>query len=178
MKYKVWDPAVRIFHWSLVTAFAANAVFVATASKLHLVLGYLIVGLVAVRIFWGLAGSGYARFSTFPPDLRAATIQAAEMATGRRTVHLGHTPLGALMIYNILLALAVISVSGYAMTTSAFFGIRWVKSLHEISVTWAEISVVIHVAAVIWESRRTRVNLPLAMVTGYKDVPKDSKIQE
>lgn len=178
MKYKVWDPAVRIFHWSLVAGFAANAIFVATDSNLHLVLGYTIVGLVAFRILWGFAGRGYARFSTFPPDLRGATMQAAEMATGRKTVHLGHTPLGALMIYNILLALAVIAASGYAMTTSAFFGVRWVKDLHEISVTWAEISVVIHVAAVIWESRRTRVNLPLAMVTGYKDVPKDSKLHE
>lgn len=178
MKHKVWDPAVRIFHWSLVGAFGANALFVATSSTLHLVLGYLIVGLVALRIVWGFSGRGYARFATFPPDLRAATMQAAEMASGRKTVHLGHTPLGALMIYNLLLALAVIAASGYAMTTSTFFGIRWVKSVHELSVTWAEISVVIHIAAVIWESRRTRVNLPLAMVTGYKQVPKESILHE
>lgn len=178
MIYKVWDPLVRTFHWSLVTVFAANALFVATASNLHLVLGYAIVGLMALRIVWGLVGTGYARFSTFPPDLRAATTQAAEIATGRRTVHLGHTPLGALMIYNILLALAVIAASGYAMTTSAFFGVRWIKTLHEVSVNWAEISVVIHIAAVIWESRRTRVNLPRAMLTGYKKVPEGSKVHE
>ncbi|MGQ0563860.1 MAG: cytochrome b/b6 domain-containing protein [Gemmobacter sp.] len=178
MRYKVWDPAVRVFHWSLVAAFAANALFIATDSNLHLALGYTIVGLVALRVVWGFAGRGYARFASFPPDLRAATMQAADMASGRRTVHLGHTPLGSLMIYNILLALAVIAASGYAMTTSTFFGVRWIKDLHEASVSWAEISAVIHVAAVIWESRRTRVNLPLAMVTGYKEVPDGSRIQE
>lgn len=178
MRFKVWDPLVRAFHWSLVGAFAANALFVSTSSNLHLVLGYVIVGLVALRIVWGIVGRGYARFSTFPIDVRAATMQAADVVAGRRKVHLGHTPLGALMIYNILLALAVIAASGYAMTTLTFWGVRWVKSVHEASVTWAEISVAIHVAAVIWESRRTRVNLPLAMVTGYKDVPEPSLIQE
>ena len=178
MRFKVWDPLVRVFHWSLVAAFGANALLVPTASGLHLVLGYAIVALVALRIAWGFLGRGYARFSTFPPDLHGATMQAADIAAGRRTVHLGHTPLGALMIYNILLALAAIALSGYAMTTTAFWGVRWVKSVHEVSVTWAEISVLVHVAAVIWESRRTRVNLPLAMVTGYKDVPERSVIHE
>lgn len=178
MNYKVWDPVVRVFHWSLVGAFTANALIVDSASRLHLVLGYSIVGLVGARIVWGFVGRGYARFASFPPDLRAATMQAAEIATGRRTVHLGHTPLGALMIYNILVALVVIAASGYAMKTPAFFGVRWVKELHEIAATWAEVSVLVHVAAVLWESRRTRVNLPLAMVTGYKSVPPESKIHE
>lgn len=177
MRFKVWDPLVRVFHWSLVAAFGANALFVPTASGLHLVLGYAIVGLVALRIAWGLVGRGYARFSTFPIDLRAATLQAADVVAGRKRVHLGHTPLGALMIYNILLALAVIALSGYAMTTLTFWGVRWVKSVHEVSVIWAEVSVVVHVAAVIWESRRTRVNLPLAMVTGYKSVPEESLVE-
>lgn len=178
MKFKVWDPAIRVFHWSLVGAFAANSLFVPTASGWHLVLGYAIVALVTFRIFWGVLGRGYARFSTFPPSLRGVVTQAADIATGRKTVHIGHTPLGALMIYNILVALVIIALSGYAMTTATFFGVRWVKTLHEFSVIWAEISVVIHVAAVIWESRRTRVNLPLAMITGYKEVPKESRVHE
>ena len=178
MRLKVWDPAVRVFHWSLVAAFAANALFVPTASGLHLVLGYAIIGLVGFRVIWGFAGRGYARFASFPPDPRAAVGQAADLATGRRRIHVGHTPLGALMIYNLLLTLAVIALSGWMMTTISFWGVRWVKDLHEISVTWAEISVVLHTAAVLWESRRTGVNLPKAMITGYKDLPDQSRIAE
>lgn len=178
MRFKVWDPAVRVFHWSLVTAFAANALFVNTASALHLVLGYAIMALVALRILWGFAGRGHARFASFPVDLRAATGQAADIASGRTRVHLGHTPLGALMIYNMLFTLAVIALSGYGMTTLTFWGVRWVKTVHEAAVTWAEISVVVHIAAVLWESRRTRVNLPLAMLTGYKTVPEDARIEQ
>jgi cytochrome b len=64
------------------------------------------------------------------------------------------------------------------MTTLTFWGVRWVKDLHEMAVTWAEMSVLLHVAAVLWESRRTGVNLPKAMVTGYKEVPEAARIVE
>jgi cytochrome b len=75
------------------------------------------------------------------------------------------------MIYNLLAALIVICISGWLMTTDAFWGVAWPEMVHEAAETWAEISVLLHVAAVIVETRRTRVNLPRAMVTGYKDLP-------
>ena len=93
------------------------------------------------------------------------------MASGRRRIHLGHTPLGALMIYNLILSVAVICISGYLMTTDMFWGVEWPEEVHEAAVTWVEISVVLHVAAVVIESIRTKVNLPRAMVTGYKKLP-------
>lgn len=75
------------------------------------------------------------------------------------------------MIYNLLLALCVVGLSGFLMTTDMFWGVEWPEHLHEFSVTWTEISVVLHILAVIYESRRTGINLPRAMVTGYKDLP-------
>jgi cytochrome b len=45
-------------------------------------------------------------------------------------------------------------------------------------VSWAEISIVLHVLAVIWESWSTGVNLPRAMVTGTKGIPKESLMAE
>jgi cytochrome b len=36
------------------------------------------------------------------------------------------------------------------------------------------VSVLAHILAVIWESRRTGVNLPRAMVTGVKAVPDEA----
>lgn len=172
-KIKVWDLFVRTFHWSLAGLFAANALLIDHDSDLHLDVGYAIAALVAARIVWGLAGRGYARFTSFPPSFAGAMEQLTEIATGRRRVHLGHTPLGAWMIYNLLLAILMISLSGWLMTTDAFWGLEWPEHLHEFAVTWAEASVVLHVAAVLFESRRTRVNLPRAMVTGYKEIPSE-----
>ena len=80
------------------------------------------------------------------------------------------------MIFNLLLTLIGISASGYMMTTNAFWGVEWVEEVHEVLVTWAEISIVLHIAAVLFESWRTGVNLPRAMVTGTKSVPDDIRL--
>ena len=172
-KIRVWDPLVRVFHWSLVALFAANALFVDDDSKLHIWVGYAVAGLIAVRIVLGFVGTRYARFSSFPPSVSAAIGQLSDIATGRVRVHLGHTPLGAWMIYNLILAILVISVSGYLMTTDMFWGVEWPEELHEVAVAWAEVSVVLHIAAVLLESRRQKINLPRAMVTGYKETPSE-----
>lgn len=172
-KIRVWDPVVRVFHWSLVALFTANALFVDDDSKLHNQVGYAVVALIVARIIWGFIGTKYARFSSFPPSLSASVEQVTDIATGRDRIHPGHSALGALMIYNLLLGILVIGLSGHLMTTDMFWGKEWPEELHEFAVAWVEVSVVAHIAAVLLESLRLRTNLPRAMVTGYKDIPSD-----
>jgi cytochrome b len=174
--YKIWDPFVRLFHWSVAIGFLANALITEDDSKLHEWIGYAVLALVGLRILWGLVGSKNARFAHFWPTRQSVTGQLSDLATRRRKAHLGHTPLGALMIFNLLLSLLAIGLTGWMMTTNTFWGVAWVEEAHEALVTWAEVSVVLHVAAVIWESWRTGVNLPKAMVTGIKRVPDDVKL--
>jgi hypothetical protein len=107
---RVWDAFVRLFHWSLVAAFAANALVIDDDTKLHQWVGYNVVGLVLARVLWGLVGTRYARFASFPPSLRGSLGQLREMASGHTAPHVGHTPLGALMIYNLLVTLLVIGL--------------------------------------------------------------------
>jgi cytochrome b len=80
------------------------------------------------------------------------------------------------MILNLLLTILLIGATGYMMTTNAFWGVEWVEEAHEVLVGWAEISILVHIAAVIWESFRTGVNLPQAMISGVKSVPDDATI--
>lgn len=167
----VWDAALRLFHWALVATFAANAFLTDPEKALHRYVGYVVAGLLMFRLVWGLIGSPHARFADFLPSPRASIGQLAEMASGRRHPHEGHSPLGALMIYNLLLTLIAIIATGYMQTTLTWFGVDWVEDAHEVLVNWAELSVVVHVAAVVVESRRLGVNLPAAMVTGYKVLP-------
>jgi cytochrome b len=175
---KVWDPAVRLFHWLLVTGIALNALLLDAESGPHRWIGYGVAALVALRIIWGVAGSRYARFASFPPSVSGAAGQISDIATGRKTAHLGHTPLGALMIYNLIVTIIVISASGYLMTTDRFWGVAWPEDVHKAAVTWLEFSIVMHIAAVVYESLRTRINLPLAMITGKKAVPDGIKLME
>lgn len=165
----VWDPLVRLFHWSLVAAFLSNAFLTRPGKEVHEWVGYAVAGLIALRLVWGLVGPRHARFTDFPPAPGAAVGHLAEIAAGRRRAHAGHSPLGALMIYNLLLTMAALALTGWMQTTVSFFGVDWVEELHEALVLWAEVSVVVHVAAVVIESRRLRVNLPKSMLTGYKD---------
>lgn len=171
----VWDWFVRVFHWSLALAFFANALIIDDDSQLHEIVGYVVLGLVLLRILWGFVGSKYARFSSFPPSIGQSLEQLSELALRRKRLHVGHTPLGALMIYNLLASLLVLTFSGFLMTTDLFWGTEWTEELHEAAVNWVEFSVILHIFAVIFESYRTKINLPRAMVTGHKLMPDRSE---
>ena len=80
------------------------------------------------------------------------------------------------MIVNLLATILALGITGHMMTTTAFWGVPDPGDAHEMLATWAVISVVAHVAAVIWESRRTGVNLVGAMITGRKSVPEHVNI--
>ena len=56
-------------------------------------------------------------------------------------------------------------------TIPRFWGVEWPEELYEAAIAEAETLVVLHIAAVFFESWRTSVNLPRAMVTGCKDLP-------
>lgn len=168
---KVWDPLVRLFHWALVLGIVLNGLILDDEGKLHNWVGYGVVALVAVRVIWGMIGSKHARFSSFPPNFDAALEQMQDIALGRVKAHAGHTPLGALMIYNLLLSSVMAGVTGYMMSTVMFWGTDWVEELHEVIAGWIGFSVLVHVAAVVFESWRSGVNLPLSMITGRKNLP-------
>lgn len=176
-RYKVWDPAIRVFHWTLVAGFVANAFLIDEDAAAHEWIGYAVVALVGLRILWGLIGPHHARFASFVPAPGAVTQQVTDMALRRRRTHLGHSPLGALMIANLILSILAIGVTGYMMTTNAFWGVDWVEEAHEALVLWAEISILAHIGAVVLESLRTGVNLPRSMITGCKTVPDDVKVE-
>ena len=68
---RVWDPLVRVFHWSLVACVLLNLFVVDDGEKLHQWLGYAAAALVAVRVVWGFVGPRHARFADFFPTPRS-----------------------------------------------------------------------------------------------------------
>ncbi|MEZ5807764.1 MAG: cytochrome b/b6 domain-containing protein [Zhengella sp.] len=165
---KVWDPFVRIFHWSLVAGFTAAWITGDEFGKLHEQIGYAIIGLIAARVVWGFIGTRHARFSSFafgPSKVLTFLRQSMSLSAPR---HLGHNPAGGAMVFALLAAIAAICASGYAMTTDAYWGVKWVEEVHETAVWIATGLVVLHVAGVILASVEHGENLVRAMITGRK----------
>ena len=164
---KVWDPFVRIFHWSLVATYF-GAYFIEGGDTGHEVLGYIALGLVATRIVWGFIGTEYARFAQFVPSPHRLFIYTREAIRRHETRVLGHNPAGAVMILALICAVIATSATGWMLTTDAYWGDELIEELHELIANATVVLVGIHVAGAIYESVRHRENLILAMITGRK----------
>ncbi len=164
---EVWDPIVRIFHWTLVASFF-GAFLIERPRDLHEALGYLALGAVAVRLVWGVIGTKHARFADFVTGPRRLIGYVGDVVHSRERRHLGHNPAGAAMILALMAMVIVIGASGWMMGSDAWFGEEWVEGLHESAVNVTLGLVALHVAGVVWESVRNGENLVRAMITGRK----------
>jgi cytochrome b len=165
---RVWHPAVRILHWTL-----AASVFVAFATHewvglTHEIAGYVASAAAALRIGWGFAGTGHARFADFVRT-PAQTLSYLKSVLARREPRfIGHNPLGGWMIVALLANVAVCSVSGWLLTTTKFWGSETVERIHAISGELFVPMVLLHIAGVAYASWRHRENLVAAMIHGEK----------
>lgn len=111
---KVWDPLVRLFHWSLVLAFVV--VYLSGEGEvmgLHEWAGYFIGGLLAFRLLWGFIGPRHARFSDFvvPPAVVLGYLKDVSLLRAKR--YLGHNPAGGVMVLALMVVLALTTLTGY-----------------------------------------------------------------
>lgn len=171
-RVRVWDRFVRIFHWSLVGSFATAYFYTEHIDWVHKGAGYLALVLIVVRGVWGFTAPGpYARFSSFVPRPAQLLRYVNQMLHGREPRHLGHNPAGAMMILFLMLAVAVIGVTGHLLTTDSFWGNELVEAVHVTTVDLTVIAIIVHVGANLYESVRHRENMLKAMVTGDKNAP-------
>lgn len=171
MRVAVWDPLVRLTHWSVAILVIGELTVFDEDWAIHRWAGYAVLALVTLRLVWGVIGTRHARFSAFPPSPGAAWAHLRETLAGRHRLFMSHNPLGALMAYNLWAALITVCVTGIMLTLDRFWGVGWVEEVHEVIANWVLISVVLHVGGVAFDGRRTKVNLVRAMITGVKEVP-------
>jgi cytochrome b len=178
---RVWDLAVRVFHWSLATAFAVSYLTEDELQTVHIYAGYLVGVLIAFRLLWGFVGPRHARFSDFvrTPSAVLAYLKAAVRMRAPR--FLGHNPAGGTMVVALLITLAVTVVSGMALYgTTDFAGplaglfrgdaaADVLKEVHELAANLTLGLVVLHLAGVFFASLEHRENLVKAMITGRKE---------
>lgn len=168
---KVWDPFVRLFHWSLVFLFALAYVTGDEIEPVHIAAGYTIAGLLALRLVWGFFGPRHARFSDFVRSPREAFVYMRDAITMRARRYVGHNPAGGLMVIALMLMLGGTCVTGYLMTTDAWWGSEAMEEVHEFLANVTVALIALHVAGVLLASFEHRENLVKAMFTGRKRAP-------
>jgi cytochrome b len=164
---RVWDPVVRLFHWTLAAAFFGASIL-ESPRALHETLGWIAGGAVAVRLVWGFAGSRHARFGDFVPTPARLAAYVRDVAAGQERRYLGHNPAGGAMVVALLAVVATLVATGWMMGLDAFWGVDWVEEVHEAAANLGLALVALHLAGVVWESRRHGENLVTAMITGRK----------
>jgi cytochrome b len=107
----VWDPLVRLSHWTLAIGFFV-AYFSEDILSLHVWAGYAVGVVVVLRIVWGFVGPEHARFSDFlyRPSEVASYLRDLLLLRAKR--YLGHSPAGGAMVLVLLIGLAVTVGSG------------------------------------------------------------------
>lgn len=169
--FKVWDPLVRVFHWTLVLAVIVAWLTRHGGGVWHEWIGYAALALIAFRLAWGCTGPRYARFAQFMRSPAATLAYSRSVLAGSEPRHLGHNPLGAWMIVALLGATAAAGITGWLYTTDRFWGLEWMEDLHEASAIAVLALAAVHVAGVLFSSWRHRENLVAAMLHGRKRAP-------
>ena len=196
---KVWDPLLRLFHWSLVASIAIAWLTGEDGEALHEWAGYAALGLIAFRLVWGVIGPRYARFTQFVRCPKEVISYTKDMLNKREKRYIGHNPLGAAMVVALLATTAATGVTGWLMVepermamlpempafvTPAFAdsdedeeheyggygegGEEAMEEIHEFFANLLLLLIFLHVAGVIYASRRHKENLARAMITGQK----------
>ena len=187
---RVWDAPTRLFHWLLVAT-----IFLAwwTASNgqmdWHIKAGYVALGLVVFRIYWGVVGSSTSRFSTFVRGPRATLSYLRELPKRLASSAPGHNPLGAwsilamlgILAAQIVLGLFAVDVdglnSGPLSDRVSFDTGRLCAQVHQ-TLFWVLLGfIALHILAVLFYLFYKRENLIGPMVHGRRsDIATEPKM--
>jgi cytochrome b len=165
---KVWDPLVRLLHWTLVASVALAWLTTEWQSRWHQPVGYVGLAAMMLRLGWGFAGSRHARFAQFLRAPPATLAYLRQVLSRREPRYLGHNPLGGWMIAALLACIAGLSLTGWLYTTDRFWGDETVETVHRL-LAWGMLGLIaLHVCGVVFTSLRHRENLVAAMFSGRK----------
>lgn len=178
---KVWDPLIRIFHWSLVFFFFLAYITEDDWMTVHSFAGYSIAFLIIFRLVWGFIGTRHARFSDFVCSRQVVMSYLKQLSRGKAKRYIGHNPAGAAMIVMLLFSIAMTVFSGMSLyateghgpLAATFFSSLSedvLEELHEFFANFTLLLVLTHVGGVLLSSLLHRENLIKAMINGRKRV--------
>jgi cytochrome b len=183
---RVWDWPTRLFHWSLALCMIGSVVSAkvgGNAMVWHFRLGLAVLALLVFRVIWGLIGGRWSRFASFLYAPTTLLRYLRGQARPDELLDVGHSPLGALSVFALLVMLAVQVATGLIAddeiaTTGPL--IRHVESATSLAATswhktwgqWGLLGLVaLHVAAIAVYRLVHRRDLVTPMLVGDKPLP-------
>ena len=186
-RIKVWDSAVRLFHWALVIAFLLSS-YSAFQDKvmtgyevLHLNSGLAILVLLTSRIIWGFVGSTTAKFTSFVRGPSSVWAHMKEIRGKKTYDYVGHNPLGGYFVLFFVFALMTQAIMGLysnddilfegplASTIDSDLSFQ-VTAYHKLLGLGLMLLAFLHIASVLVYFFIKRIDLIRPMVTGNKVV--------
>jgi cytochrome b len=183
MQIKVWDLPIRLFHWGLVFGIALT--FIPAGEdpwlRLHVTAGFVVLGLIFFRLFWGFIGSRHALFSTFIRSWFEVRDYLTTLFGPWRKRFIGHNPVTGWYILALLGIILLICLSGLIVyggeenrgPLSGLLPYAWghlIKKFHAAASYTLLFMVAVHITGVFVESRLHHENLLKAMWTGKKEI--------
>lgn len=181
---RIWDLPTRLFHWSLALCVIALAVTGSVGGDWmvwHMRLGHAVLALLLFRLIWGLVGGLWSRFGSFLYSPVSLFNHLKGQAPLAHTA--GHSPLGALSVFALLLVLSAQVGTGLISDDEiATFGplVRfvpgdWVSaatSYHKSTGKWLIFGLVgLHLLAIAFYRWIKQQSLTRAMWVGDKQLP-------
>lgn len=191
-----WDPLLRLTHWGIAGIVLANFALTKEGGSTHVILGWTGLGLLILRLIWGVVGPEPARFSSFPPNPVGALSHLKTLIKGRPPHYPSHNPAGALMAYALWATLAVITATGIGMSglsptrqaelenavaagdwsvlveeedeAEGSFNRELLEEVHEMAANLILVLAFLHVAGVAVESRAMGRNLLAPMLIRWR----------
>jgi len=109
---EVWEPLIRIGHWTLVIAFFTAYLTEDDLMPVHVWAGYVVGGYLVMRIVWGFVGGKYVRFGHFVYSPVRITGYLKNLIARKPKHYIGHNPAGGAMVIALLLCLTGATVTG------------------------------------------------------------------
>jgi cytochrome b len=175
---RVIDAPTRMFHWLFAMSFL-GAYLTAESERwraLHVTLGYVLAGLLAFRVLYGLLGPRHAglgllvrKLGSAPAWLRSAWQGLGQVSAAGINWRQGQNLLMALAVVALLVLVVPLTLSGYGTYNDwgDFLGGDWLGDLHEFFGNVFLAVVVGHIAVIAALSLLRRRNQALPMLTGH-----------
>lgn len=184
VRVRVWDLPTRVFHWLLVISVVGLFITGNVGGwwmDWHMRIGIFVLSLLIFRVLWGLLGDTWSRFSRFV--YAPASLLTYLRGQSPLLHRVGHTPLGALSVFALLLALLLQVASGLMTDDAIFFSgplvpvasdpmIAWASRYHsELGKFFVMGLVILHVLALVVYKLCFKQALVAAMIHGHKQLP-------